>query len=130
MMTDVASSATLSQKPARSETVPSELNAPQTTATAAAQVVRDLNLSKAAEDALRDRPKEDDVQKAIDQLNQSVRSVRRDIFFTKDKDTGVDVIKVIDQKTHEVIRQIPPEEVVNLARKMDEVRGMLFAKKA
>lgn len=129
MMTEIPSSAISSQKTARSEPYTPEQRSPQVAVSAAPQLVRDLNLMK-AEEASREKPKQDDVKHAIEQLNQSVQAIQRDILFTKDRETGMDVIKVIDQKTHEVIRQIPPEEVVNLAKKMDEVRGMLFATKA
>lgn len=129
MMTEIPSSAISSQKPARSEPSTPGQRSPQIAVPVAPQLVRDLNLVK-TEAPPREKPKQDDIQQAIEQLNQSVQAVQRDILFTKDRETGMDVIKVIDQKTHEVILQIPPEEVVNLAKKMDEVRGMLFAKKA
>lgn len=40
------------------------------------------------------------------------------------------VIRITDRETREVIRQIPAEEAVRLAERLDEVRGRLFATRA
>ncbi len=40
------------------------------------------------------------------------------------------VVKIIDKKTNEVIRQIPPEHLLELAKKLDELVGLLFNKEA
>ena len=59
------------------------------------------------------------VQKVLDRLN--VRLV-----FNLDDKTGEIVVKVIDPKTQEVIRQIPPEELLRVREKLDELMGILF----
>ncbi len=40
--------------------------------------------------------------------------------FSVDKDTGVTIIKVLDVETGEVVRQIPPEEVVAFMRQFEK----------
>jgi flagellar protein FlaG len=36
----------------------------------------------------------------------------------------------MDKKTNEVIKQFPPEYLVELAKKIDELVGLLFSKEA
>jgi uncharacterized FlaG/YvyC family protein len=45
-----------------------------------------------------------------------------------DKNDGV-VVKIVDAHGN-TVRQVPPEELVALARRMDEMIGLLFDKKA
>lgn len=40
--------------------------------------------------------------------------------FSVDKDTGVTIIKVLDVETGEVVRQIPPEEVLTFMREFEK----------
>lgn len=52
----------------------------------------------------------------VEELNQNAQSVRRSLRFNVDDDTGITVITVRDRETDEVIRQIPSEELLALAR--------------
>lgn len=52
----------------------------------------------------------------VEELNQNAQSVRRSLRFDVDDDTGITVITVRDRETDEVIRQIPSEELLQLAR--------------
>jgi len=55
---------------------------------------------------------------AVMQLNDYVQSVQRALEFSVDEQTGATVITVLDAETHEVIRQIPPQEVLAVAREL------------
>ncbi len=59
------------------------------------------------------------IQEELEKLN--VRLV-----FNVDKKTGEIVVKIVDPKTNEVIRQIPPEELLRVREKLDELVGILF----
>jgi len=50
--------------------------------------------------------------------------------FTIDKDSGKTIVKVVDSQTSEVIRQIPSEELLALARSMSKTEGLLISQKA
>lgn len=52
------------------------------------------------------------------------------ITFTKDKATDEVIIKIIDNETKEVIKQIPPEEIMKLKRFLTELQGLLLDRKA
>ena len=61
---------------------------------------------------------QEQLEETVEELNQMVQSVRRNLQFSIDKESGRTVIKVIDSDSEEVIRQIPPEEVLALARRL------------
>ena len=60
----------------------------------------------------------DRVEQAVARLNDYVQSTQRDLRFSVDKDLGRTVVRVIDSNTQEVIRQIPNETALNLARNL------------
>ncbi len=72
----------------------------------------------------------EDIQQAVEQIQQVTESLTQNLRFSIDEDTGITVIKVTDSQTQEVIRQIPTEEAVSLARTLDKVQGLLFSDKA
>lgn len=70
------------------------------------------------------------VQEVARQLQQVAAPVARNLQFSVDGDTGKTVIRVVDSATKEVIRQIPNEEVLAIARAMDRLQGLLLKGKA
>lgn len=60
--------------------------------------------------------------RAVVDLNDYVQRVGREIHFSVDDDSGQTVIKVMNAETKEVIRQIPPDEVLALAEFLQESR--------
>lgn len=40
--------------------------------------------------------------------------------------TGRTVIRVVDKSSGEVVREIPPEELVRISERIDELKGLLF----
>ncbi len=71
-------------------------------------------------------PSESEVRSAVKDLNATVQNSQRAIQFSVDDESGNVIIKVIDAETDEIIRQIPPEEVVRLAKRMEESVGSLL----
>jgi flagellar protein FlaG len=72
---------------------------------------------------------QEDVSKAIQNLNDYTQNTQRQLHFNVDEETGRTIIKVVDTETDEVIRQIPSEEIMVLARnvhKASEEKGTLF----
>ena len=56
------------------------------------------------------------VEAAVAEMNDYIQSSQRDLHFTYDKDAGETVVKVLSRETQEVIRQIPDETFLKLAR--------------
>ena len=67
-----------------------------------------------------------DLEATVQDLNNLVQELHRELQFTVDDDSGDMVIKVIDQQTDEVIRQIPSEEVVKLRQRLADATGAIF----
>lgn len=60
------------------------------------------------------------LQDAVAQMNDYIQSVQRDLHFAVDEELDQTVIRVMDRDTGELIRQIPEEVFLDLARKMKE----------
>ena len=65
----------------------------------------------------------------VQELNGFAQTVQRQLQFSVDKDNGDVVVKVVDAKTKDVIREIPPEEIRNMQKQLNEVNDKLFHKR-
>lgn len=65
-------------------------------------------------------------EEIAEKMNQVASVFSTSLAFSVDKPTGKTVIKVLDRETNEIIRQIPPEEMLQLIGKMRYVMGMLL----
>ena len=62
----------------------------------------------------------EEVVAAVAEFSSQVEMVTTSLAISIDDELGSTIIKVTDRETDEVIRQIPPERIVNLARFMRE----------
>ncbi len=76
------------------------------------------------------QPSQEQVRQAVEAVKTAVEPVARDLHFTVDKETGKTIISVVDSATKEVIRQIPGEEIVAIAKAIDRMKGLLFKQSA
>lgn len=102
----------------------------QSSPTARAGRVEQEVQANANPDALRKTERaaqeEEPLEDVVSNLNQLVRDLHRELQFSVDEDSGDTVIKVIDSKTDEVLRQIPSEEVMRLRQRLEEAAGVIF----
>jgi flagellar protein FlaG len=74
------------------------------------------------------------LEQALQDLNGYVQTVQRNLQFDVDDTSGHTVIRVVDSETEEVIRQIPSEEVLALARHLKSMgegeQGLFLKEKA
>lgn len=56
------------------------------------------------------------LNEAVDYLNAKIQNLNRNLEFSLDQQSGDVLVKVVDAHTHELIRQIPSEEALALAR--------------
>lgn len=61
----------------------------------------------------------------VQNLNQFMSANRRDLVFRVDQDSGRLVITVMNPETGEVVRQIPPDELLSVARTMRDAGFLL-----
>lgn len=64
-------------------------------------------------------PTLDQVNHAVSQLNKSAQAKSQGLEFSVDSDTKRTVVKVIDQTTKEVLRQIPSPEALEIAKSLE-----------
>jgi flagellar protein FlaG len=62
------------------------------------------------------------VKKAIAHLNDYVQSYQRELEFSLDESTGATVVRVVDRTTKTVVRQIPSDVALRLARNLKNER--------
>jgi len=71
-------------------------------------------------------PSGEDVEKALVKVNDLVKSLNRKLNFSYDDRIEKIIVRVTEGDSEKVIRQIPPEEMIRLSLKMDEMMGMLI----
>lgn len=87
----------------------------------APQPADEAKASTSAED-LRNR-----LRPLVEEINDKITATRQSqLKFSIDSQLGKVIVQVVDSTTDEVIRQIPPEEVLALQKRMAEMRGILF----
>jgi flagellar protein FlaG len=70
------------------------------------------------------------LSESMDKINNTMRMMNSNLNFSVDEETGMDVVKVVDMDTEEVIRQFPSKEVLAIARALDQLQGLLVRDKA
>ena len=69
------------------------------------------------------------VKASARQIESFLRSSGRELEFRVDDDSGMTVVSVRDPQTGDLIRQIPGEEVLRIARALDNATPHLFETK-
>ncbi|ABB30706.1 flagellar protein FlaG protein [Geobacter metallireducens RCH3] len=85
-----------------------------------------VELPKTALKELLPAEQEERAKAAADRINEFIESFTRDLKFTIDKDSERVVLKVVDRKSGDVIRQIPSEEALKIAKALDELKGLII----
>lgn len=69
-------------------------------------------------------PQLEQVQRAIERLRQSIKpALANSLEFQIDQSTGKTIVKILDSETNTVVRQIPSEEILTIARALDRMQG-------
>lgn len=71
-----------------------------------------------------------DIERAVERLEELARNNERGLRFAVDEGSGRTVITVINAATNEIVRQIPAEEVLAIARALRAQGGALVAEQA
>jgi len=70
------------------------------------------------------------IQQAVEKIQMALSSKASALQFSLDDQTGKTVVRVVDRETGELIRQIPSEELMEIARALDKMQGMLLKQSA
>ena len=57
----------------------------------------------------------------VNELNEAILGVRRELKFSIDKDSGRAIVQVLDSETGDMIRQLPSDELLAVSRHIQEV---------
>lgn len=68
------------------------------------------------------------VEKAVDLLNKTMENYNTELQFTLHKDSGEYMVKVINSKDHTVVREIPPERVLDMVAHFKKMLGLIVDK--
>lgn len=72
----------------------------------------------------------DDLNLLVDKANQVLQSRSSDLKFSVDEGTNINVVRIEDSETGEIIRQFPSEAMLAIARALEEMRqGSMFEEK-
>lgn len=71
-------------------------------------------------------PPESELEKTVQHLTEYVGWGNFTIEFKTDDQTGSMVISIIDRDTGEILRQIPPEQILKLKSRIREMLGLVF----
>lgn len=75
-------------------------------------------------------PSPEQVSQAVQKINQSLQLQEAGLEFSIDPDSNRAIVKVIDQKTKDVIRQMPSEATLEIAKALDNFKGLLIRQRA
>lgn len=62
---------------------------------------------------------------AVSEINQALKTLATNLRFEVDDESGRTLVKVVDQDSGEVLRQVPSEATIRIARSLDNMVGHL-----
>ncbi len=66
------------------------------------------------------------LQSIVDRLNSSLEQLGRDLNFSVDQRLNKYVVVVQNKESGEIIRQIPDEEALRMAHRIEDLKGIIF----
>jgi len=76
----------------------------------------DNNKAKVSEKAVSD---------AVEKVNKALEGTNRRMEYSVHKRTNEIIVKVIDETTGEIIREVPPEKILDMVANMLEMAGLI-----
>jgi flagellar protein FlaG len=75
-------------------------------------------------------PDREEVSAAVKKLNEAMPPSAQSLEFEIDEDSKEVIVKIIDQSTREVVRQMPSKEALEMAKAIDKMQGLLIRQTA
>ena len=76
------------------------------------------------------QPTREVVAKAAADIQQFVQSMGRNLSFSVDETTGYNVVRVVNPNPGELVRQLPSEELLKIARDFQRLNNVLVSQRA
>ena len=71
-------------------------------------------------------PSKEAIEKALIKAQELAQSLSRKLSFSYDDRINKVIVRVMEGSSEKVVRQIPPEDMIRLSLKMDEIMGILI----
>lgn len=76
------------------------------------------------------QPTSAQLTQAVASINQTLQKLAPGLEFSIDQESNRTIVKVVDQQTKELIRQMPSAETLEIAKALDRVQGLLISLRA
>ena len=83
---------------------------------------KDQSINKLAENAA-------EIREAVAEINKAVKKVPTSLDFSVDEASKRFIVSVTDTNTGEVIRQLPGDAVLRIAKQLESLKGVVFDQK-
>ncbi len=116
-------------QPQQQSAQPNESSAVQRVVVAAKQVNQQISQTRQAqkqEPAFDPKEMRQRLQEAVDRLNEQMKSSGRDLAFGIDEQIDRSIITVKSSTSGELVRQIPGDDVLRVARSIEDLKGVLY----
>ena len=80
--------------------------------------------------AATEAPAAERVTDATRKVEELFQTVRRNLSFRQDAESGRTIVSVIDADSGELVRQIPAERMIRMAEHLEYVNGLLLGERA
>jgi flagellar protein FlaG len=67
---------------------------------------------------------------AVTAANEALKTISTGVEFAVDSETGTTVVRVVEQQTGTVLRQMPSKEMLDIAQALDRLQGLLIRNSA
>jgi Uncharacterized flagellar protein FlaG len=73
--------------------------------------------------------KPEELQKLIEEVKRKFDMLSKYLKIDIDQELDIPVVKIMEKDTNKVIRQIPPEYLLELMKRIDQLLGLLMERK-
>jgi len=106
-------------------------------AIAQASTDQDKEIAQSHQTVQKDKPTSEETSTAVEEINREVEQINdqlsalnRSIRFSVDDSTHDIVVRVVDKESGEVIKELPPENILKLRERMKELSGLMVEEEA
>jgi len=107
---------------------PTEVNKENSATAATEQVIatRQQVQKVAEQEAAKQAAEKPELEDVVQEINNVMATVQRDLNFSVDEKSGRRVISVYEKGTDKLIRQLPSKEALQLLDNLEQLKGILF----
>src|SRR4051794_20552509 len=87
-------------------------------------------VTQAADPRTDGRASAEALNEAVAAANDAMKIVKSELDFSVDESTGRTIVRVVDKETGSVIRQMPAPELLEIAKALDKLKGILVRNSA